>query len=547
LGGGASHRLIAILFGTVVSGYTGLLRPTDIPMGFNVKFWHLSEQYFDDPTTLFAYVPQHLFSVACLMAVVCFATSRVLSRLPASIVAAILLASGMLSSAILALVFLAAAIPLLLLVAWPEKPPLRSVIPSAAAGGAVLLAIAGPFIFEYMSWAGTGGRPQIKLVDANFLYTALTFGPVSLLALVGFIRLGVKRAGRAWELYAVICGFVAFFWLVVSFPDLQLKTSGAMRFLLIPAASIGFVWVWQLIRGLWVVRFAITIPIFVLPTTATLLETAYFASSAYIARSPEERALLEAVDQLPSDAIIGVQQPEQSLAASLGGRLTVMDFRGSREDAYLPAVQRSKYAEMVDLLRAPDSAGTLNVPAFADALIVSGSSSSGPLWAYVCGPNAKMVGPTYWLLDLRGCGQRGIRRLGIASAIKLEAMNWQRWGAMTSGSQDDPATRTVSSPTEGDFGLISPVRLLPGVYRIRANIAGAITGLPQGAAHISLHGREKLINIQPGNYEQGKDFTGYSSMPGGFQGYIAFGLGGWSRGAGWIRLNALTIERISAE
>jgi hypothetical protein len=62
-----------------------------------------------------------------------------------------------------------------------------------------------------------------------------------------------------------------------------------------------------------------------------------------------------------------------------------------------------------------------------------------------------------------------------------------------------------------------------------------------------MHGKDKLINIQPGNYEDGKDFTGYYTLDTDFQGAISFGLGGWSRGAGWVRLNALTIERISPE
>jgi hypothetical protein len=344
----------------------------------------------------------------------------------------------------------------------------------------------------------------------------------------------------------VICGFLALFWLVVSFPDLQLKTAETIRLMFVPAAVYGFVWVWHLTRGLWIVRFAIAIPVFVLPATATLLEAASFVSSAYLPRAPGEGALLEAVDRLPSNAIIGLQQPNQLLAASLGGRLTVMDFRGYRDDAYLPAIQRSKYAELVDSLQWSDS-GTVNVPNSTDALIVPASSSSAPLWMSVCGASATAVGPTYLLLDLRGCGPRGIRRLQSSPAITLETMSWARWGALTSGSRDDPVTRTVSSPTQGDFGLIAPLHLRPGVYRIRANIAGVITGPPQGAAHISLHGKEKLINIQAGDYEQGKDFTGYSSQVRGFDGYIAFGLGGWSRGAGWIRLNALTIERVSAE
>jgi len=547
LGGESNGGLIAILFGTVVSGYTGLLRPTDLPIGFNIVMWRLSAQYFDDPVTIFAYVPQHMFCVACLMSVLCFARSHDLSRSRASIAASILLASGMLSSAILAPILLTAAVPILVLVSWPEKTSVRSAILSAGAGGAVLLAIACPFILEYMSWAGTGGRPQIKLVEANFLYTFLSFGPAGILALVGFVRLWTARkADRVWHLYLAISGFLTLFWLLVSFPDLQLKTAEAIRLVFVPAAAYGFVWVWHLTRKMWIGRFAIAIPIFILPATATLLETASFVSSAYLPRAPGEGLLLEAVDRLPSNATIGLQQPNESLAASLGGRLTVMDFRGYRDDAYLPAVQRSKYAELVDSLQGADS-GTVNVPDFTDALIVPASSSSAPLWTSACGESAKVVGPTYLLLDLRGCGPRGIRHLRSGPAITLAAMSWVRWGALTSGSLDDPVTRTVSSPTQGDFGLIAPMHLRPGVYRFRANITGVVTGLPQGAAHISLHGIEKLINIQPGDYERGKDFTGYSSQPRGFDGYVAFGLGGWSRGAGWIRLNSLTIERVSAE
>jgi hypothetical protein len=547
LGGKAGHRLVAILFGTVVSGYTGLLRPMDIPMSFNIKIWGLSKEYFDDPTTTFAYVPQHLFAVACFMAILCFVSSHALSPLKASMAASILLAGGMLSSAVLAPILIAAAVPLLLLVAWPEKTPFRDCLPRAAAGGAILLAIAGPFILEYASWAGPGGRPQIKLVDANFLYSGLSFGPVCILALAGFVGFSFQwRGGRAREVYGLICGFLALFWLLVLSPELQLKSAEAIRFVFIPAAAFGFVWIWHFTRSLWVVRFAIVIPVFVVPAVATLLEAESFASSAYLPRSPEERGLLAAVDRLPSDAIIGLQQPSQVLAASLGGRLTVMDFRAAREDAYVPASERQKYAETVELLQGSDAAD-IYVPGFADALIVPGSSSSAPLWAAICGANSRMAGGAYWLVDLGGCGKRGVRSVRSGPAITLEAMKWDKWGVSTNGSEDNPVTRTVSSPTEADFGLISPVHLLPGVYRIKANIAGSITGPSEGAAHISLHGKEKLINIQPGNYEKGKDFTGYSSLTGGFQGYISFGLGGWSHGAGWIRLNALTIERISGE
>lgn len=543
LGGGAIRLLVTILFGTVVSGYTGLVRPTDVPLGVNVLLWNVSHTWVDDPAVLFAYIPQHLFSIACLLAVLCFAASSTLSPIRLSIITAVLLASGILSSAILTLIFLIVAGPILILVSWPEKTPLRDALPSVLAGGVLLLAIVGPFMLEYMSWAGID-RPKIELVDANLFYTGLTFGPVLVLAMLGFIRLCVERKGRAGQLYAVICGSLVLLWVGVKFPELQLKASEGMRFLFIPAASWGFVWLWQWTRGLWMIRFATVVLVFIVPATGTLLETEYFVSSAYFPRSSGERTLLEAVDRLPSNLIIALQPPDQLLAGSLGGKLTLMDFRPARADAYLPASQRPRYAELMNSLRWSDSEKTVQLSDLADVFIVSRSSSSTGPWANPCGPDTRLIGQEYWLLDLRGCGKSGPHP---SPAITLDAMKWERWGAAPSGSHQDLVTRTVSSPTEGDFGLLAPARLSAGVYRIRANISGMITGPSAGAAHISMHGKDKLINIQPGNYEDGKDFTGYYTLDTDFQGAISFGLGGWSRGAGWVRLNALTIERISPE
>lgn len=102
----------------------------------------------------------------------------------------------------------------------------------------------------------------------------------------------------------------------------------------------------------------------------------------------------------------------------------------------------------------------------------------------------------------------------------------------------------VKSQKNDDYCLIAPLKLSPGLYRFSAVISGKVDGLPTGAAHLSIHGKSKLISIPAGTYSSQPFESYYDAPSGALEAQIAFGLGGWSLGRGEVVLEKLTIEKI---
>ena len=104
----------------------------------------------------------------------------------------------------------------------------------------------------------------------------------------------------------------------------------------------------------------------------------------------------------------------------------------------------------------------------------------------------------------------------------------------------------ISSESATDAALYSePVHLSKGLYRIEALMSWDTTGEIKGygnAAHLSILGLKKLVNIQnsTGNNRKITIFTTFSGEPS----RIAFGLGGWAKGKGFVQLHSIQITRV---
>src|SRR5262249_54342029 len=111
---------------------------------------------------------------------------------------------------------------------------------------------------------------------------------------------------------------------------------------------------------------------------------------------------------------------------------------------------------------------------------------------------------------------------------------WTPWG--TGFEAKRPGSLEVTSSKLADVALIAPVSLQPARYEISA----VIRGIVEGHAHVSLHGVKKLIDIPAGDYSNSATFSTILDVDApGFQGQLAFGLGGWAQGAGQVTLESL--------
>jgi hypothetical protein len=129
----------------------------------------------------------------------------------------------------------------------------------------------------------------------------------------------------------------------------------------------------------------------------------------------------------------------------------------------------------------------------------------------------------------------------VKQVFRLEKLGLSEFGV----AQFDKHTHCVRSDSFTDAGFVSGELSLPaGLYKLQAVIDWDVTAensLTNGA-HLSLHGERLLIPIK-NSRGQDQHVSSYFRTDGGrFR--VSFGLGGWSKGKGFVKVRELEMSSI---
>lgn len=393
---------------------------------------------------------------------------------------------------------------------------------------------AGPFALVALRWGQNTEAIdfQIRFNFEGWMTQLLVLGPFTGLFLLG-IALAALRGGH-WRTYLAIILPGVLFLGVIPHMEISMKSAMTTRLFGVLAAALPLEWV--LAQSRTRARTAL-----IMVMMLALGHAAYFSSqtilpllnTAYIKWDPAQALFVRQLQDLPFTTRIRIAPPSQGLAA-LSGHNTVMDFTPYRPSAYVPTSQ-------MDAVR-----GTLS----DSARVGAGKCPDSP--QAFRDQQLPLVVATAAKPLLRGSAQltEGLGYILIANHQELQCKSfkpiqpklvdlgpepWTPWPGTLPGVTLDARTLTVSSATPVDAGLIKPIRLSAGRYQFRLQVSGKLTG----PAHLSLHGKRKLLPIPPGEYASHTfEIPFESSEP--VEEVLAFGLGGWGTGAGTLTMERLT-------
>jgi hypothetical protein len=564
LGVARNRQVVGLLFATFISGLTPVVLPTDYP---HAAILHYLWQYhkvasFEDPLTLYIYVPQHLFAVGCVLSM----WLALVDDTPASVrpvVFAVLSVTACLVSFPLApLVGVVTLILLGALVARPGGPlPWPRRLAGPALAGLAFLAVVAPAILQAIRW--DGGNQNRRLFGAaegpaeQWVVPLMTGAVWMLFALFGLPR------RQSWQIplgegvflrLGVLAGLATLF--VAPSGDVTMKWGYLFWLSFLPLTAVGFVRLEALSRRLLGTAGPLACAALLgLLCLNGLTLIGSLVTGAYQERDDRDRQMLRALRALPVQTPVWIWKPDQQLAAHLG-RPVYMDFP-YREGGYLPVEQQAARRR---LLAPPLPTETLacRLDRLAD-LAEAGSAAvlpRGEWYEMMGGLGVPILGETRDVVavDLRDpVLARNLRRLAVGLATdrlrgtpvaELARLRWN--GIEPPGTTVRLApTPTVVSAAPRDVWVNAAIRLEPGLYRATARISGHVAGSIPHPGHVSLVGWSKILRLPAGNYPPGTRFDDcFVIGPRGYTGHLAFGLGGWGLGSGALTLEDLTIEKL---
>jgi len=536
--------ICAILLASVVGGYTSALVYPGPALGATLASTPRlgGLPWFEDPFTYYIYIPNHIFSLACIVAAWLEATRPTVRM--AGIVRCGLLLAGSVQSSGAFVAHAAFAACVLAFFHWWDRAGhnsrtrlIESVSLLAAFG-----VTAAPFALAALGWAQ--GAEQIKFAFVfsfeGWMTQLLAIGPFAALFILGTVMATFR--GGPWNSFLILLAPSVLFLYAIPHMEIAMKSAMFIRLLGVLAASLPIEWLFAQPR---------TKPQVVLLAGVALgfLHAAYFSSlmttflvrSAYVKWDPPLASLVTALQNVPFSGRIRISPPNQELAA-LSGHNTFMDFTPIRRSGYLPHAQMNLGRSTIEDLEqvgsgvCPDAIRPIQnsnapflVAAAAKRLL---KSSAEPLEAmgYIFVPNPK---------DFQ-CNGVKVKEVAL-QPVDLGLEQWSPWPGSVPGVAFDMATMTLSSAKPVDVGLVRPLQLRAGRYRIRLQLSGKLTGPQSGAAHLSILGKRKLITIPPGEYTSQVFEMSFESATSVSE-TLAFGLGGWAAGAGTLRLESLTFS-----
>jgi hypothetical protein len=532
--------LCSLLLASVVGGYTTALLHPGPSLGSSLAAASRlgGVPWFEDPFTYLLFIPNHVFSATCILAAWLEATQENARKI--TMVRSGLLLAGAIQASGALVPHAAFAAGVLALFHWWSGPgqDLRSRLIGAASLFTAFGATALPFTLAAYGWAQGAEQVNFAYVFSfdGWMTQLLAIGPFALLGLVGLAMAALQ--GGPWRSFlALLVPGMAFLYAV---PHMEIAMKSAMFLRLVGAlaAALPIHWLFTQLRTK--SRDALVAGLML-----AFLHAAYFSSqlmlvqikSAYVKWDPQLAALVKALQGVPFSSRIRIAPHNQELA-SLSGHTTFMDFTPIRRGGYLPANQ-------VDAARSElDDLGQLAAGTCPESFRAI-QQSQAPM---LLGVLAKQLLPArperpeaigYVLIANANEFQCKGYRSVAPQVIDLGAERWSAWPGAIPEATLDPQTMTLASAKPIDAGLIRPLRLGAGRYRVRLQVSGTLTG----PAHLSFHGKRKLLTIPPGDYKsQVFELPLEAAAP--VSETLAFGLGGWAVGSGTIRMESLTISLV---
>ncbi|WP_313568876.1 hypothetical protein [Acetoanaerobium noterae] len=126
----------------------------------------------------------------------------------------------------------------------------------------------------------------------------------------------------------------------------------------------------------------------------------------------------------------------------------------------------------------------------------------------------------------------------------LDDLIWNMWNEDSSKIEYDLEKLTIKSEEPVDTSFTCQIKLSEGVYLVYINVSGYINKIDQSGAHLSFHGVTKIIDIQPGKYNNAELKKIVKIDEDGYDGMIDFGIGGWGKSSGNIQLNDIIIMKL---
>jgi hypothetical protein len=534
--------LTSLLLASVIGGYIPVLafpgRALGVTLATTARLGGLP--WFEDPFTYFVYVPNHVFAATCILAAWIEATRSDL-RMSGMLRSGLLLAGALQASAALVPHAVFAAV-LLASLYWWGRQGRRSLAGSTALLGVFSLASA-PFALAALGWAQGAESVQLgfRFSLEGWMTQLLAIGPFAGLLIMG-IGIGALWGGH-WKSYlGLLAPSLLFLW-AVPHMEISIKSAMVVRLLGVLAAALPIEWLLSQPASK-------TRRVLVVGVILIFCHAAYFTSRAMIpliqsAYEPWDAAtasLVKTLQDLPWMSRVSIAPPNQELAA-LSGHNTWMDFSPLRRGAYLPAKQAEAVrGSLEDLNRlglgsCPDSIAEMRA---ARTPVLVAASAKRFLRSQAANPETKgyIFVPDSWEIECQGF-QPVAPRL-----VPLGAEPWSIWPGALPGVTLDSSALSVSAATPVDAGLTKPMQLPAGRYRVRVQVSGTVTGPSTGAAHLSLLGKRKLIAIPPGEHSH-RVFEAALEQATPIAETLAFGLGGWTTGAGTLRLEELSLTLLA--
>ncbi len=533
--------LIGLLLMTFIGGITPLFVESDFPRGYLLHEIGLSNFWSEDPFTNFIYVPQHILAIVCLQGswiIIIQDSIKINGKL---VLLNILIAGGCLCSYILAPIFLIvyAAIIFYLIITNFKKT--KKNILKITFSTIIFLSAIFPILLQASQWSSSEEKPAFFDFQAlkGWYIVIISTGPIGLLTILGLVivLLSYRKIETKWWLYLLLVLFPILCLILFRIPDFGLNTTLLLRFISVPVACLGINFLYIRFR-LKFVSVGLIISAYIV-----LINSIYFGHiivSAYQPRTENEKSLISSLREIPKDKTIFIATPNQELAA-VSGHLVYMDFRGYRNDSYLPYFQRDAAANYFSKSKLQDF-DINNI----DNIVISGNESD-----YIVNENinisyfdvvAPIVSESERYRVYRSDHES--KKIQQNLVFSKNSLKWEFWSSSKDVANDITKLTISSEGKPVDAALLAPITLEQGTYIIEASISGVIVGPETGAAHISLHGKEKLISIVSGNYEL-QTFTKILTVgKEGFNGSISIGLGGWSTGSGHLTINDLKINKL---
>lgn len=152
----------------------------------------------------------------------------------------------------------------------------------------------------------------------------------------------------------------------------------------------------------------------------------------------------------------------------------------------------------------------------------------------------------YTVVANGGAGLLALPRQKLGNGTAKSQWEWTPYGGQQGAtSRLEHGFPMVSSTEPADIGFYTEEVVFDHPVLVRASFEGKVNGEGARAAHLSVNGVKPIFSLPEASYAPADDFFAIlPAQPHGQPIRLAFGLGGWARGSGTIRLKALDVHAL---